>query len=155
MGFHAQGQLWRFQMKPELPERIGGKQMFTEAPESGTRLLRNRGRESRTQSVATRFTKAEERALLKKAHASGQNLREWVREVLLQNAKEGCHSEMEMHIFTELVGIQMLLMNTLEPLLHGEKLAQEQLTILCRQFQTTKATQAQELLAKRSRNREK
>ena len=29
--------------------------------------------------------------------------------------------EMEMHIFTELVGIQMLLMNTLEPLLRGDK----------------------------------
>jgi hypothetical protein len=62
---------------------------------------------------------------------------------------------MEMHIFTELVGIQMLLMNTLEPLLRGEKLAQEQLAVLFRQVQTTKATQAHELLAKRSRNREK
>jgi hypothetical protein len=62
---------------------------------------------------------------------------------------------MEMHIFTELVGIQMLLMNTLEPLLRGNKIAQEQLTILFRQVQTTKATKAQELLAKRSQNKEK
>ena len=54
-----------------------------------------------------------------------------------------------MHIFTELVGIQMLLMNTLEPLLRGEKLAQEQLAILFRHVQTAMATQAQELLAKR------
>ena len=129
--------------------------MISETPESETRLLRNRGRESRTQSVATRFTKAEERALLKKAEASGQNLREWAREVLLRNAEEGRHSEMELHIFTELVGIQMLLMNTLEPLLRGDKLAQEQLAVLFRRVQTTKATQAQELLAKRSRNREK
>jgi hypothetical protein len=151
MGFKADGQLLRFHMQPGLPERIGGKQMITETPESETRLLRNRGRESRTQSVATRFTRAEERALLKKAEASGQNLREWAREVLLRNAEEGRHSEMEMHIFTELVGIQMLLMNTLEPLLRGDKLAQEQLAILFRRVQTTKATQAQELLAKRSR----
>jgi hypothetical protein len=42
---------------------------------------------------------------------------------------------MEMHIFTELVGIQMLLMNTLEPVLRGDKIAQEQLTILFRQAQ--------------------
>ncbi|HET6176655.1 MAG TPA: hypothetical protein VFE61_06980 [Candidatus Sulfotelmatobacter sp.] len=35
-----------------------------------------------------------------------------------------------MHIFTELVGIQMLLMNMLEPLLRGAKIAQEQFTIL-------------------------
>ncbi len=60
-----------------------------------------------------------------------------------------------MHIFTELVGIQMLLMKTLEPLLRGDKMAQDQLNILFRQVQTTKAAQAQELLAKRSQNREK
>jgi hypothetical protein len=60
-----------------------------------------------------------------------------------------------MHIFTELVGIQMLLMNTLEPLLRGDKLAREQLSVLFRQVQTTQAAKAQELLAKRSRNKEK
>lgn len=129
--------------------------MSTEAPQTDIRLLRNRGRESRTQSVATRFTRAEERALLTKAEGCGQNLREWAREVLLRNANEGSQSEMEMHIFTELVGIQMLLMNTLEPLLRGDKLPQEQLAILFRRVQTTKAAQAQELLAKRSQNREK
>src|SRR3984957_11590637 len=62
---------------------------------------------------------------------------------------------MDMHIFTELVGIQMLLMNTLEPLLRGDKLAREQLSVLFRQVQTTQAAKAQELLAKRSRNKEK
>ena len=57
--------------------------------------------------------------------------------------------------FTELVGIQMFLMNTLEPLLLGDKITQEQLTLLFRRVQTTKAAQAQELLAKRSQSREK
>ena len=70
-------------------------------------------------------------------------------------AKWASQPQMEMHIFTELVGIQMLLMNTLEPMLRGDKIAQEQLTILFRQVQTTKATKAQELLAKRSQNKEK
>ena len=46
-------------------------------------------------------------------------------------------------------------MNTLEPMLRGDKIAQEQLTILFRQVQTTKATKAQELLAKRSQFKEK
>ncbi len=62
---------------------------------------------------------------------------------------------MDMHIFTELVGIPMLLMNTLEPLLRGNKIAQEQLNMLVRQVQTTEAAKAQELLAKRSQNKEK
>ena len=36
-----------------------------------------------------------------------------------------------------------------------DKIAQEQLTILFRQVQTTKATKAQELLAKRGQSKEK
>jgi hypothetical protein len=40
-----------------------------------------KGREARTQSIATRFTRADEQVLLKRAEASGKNLREWAREV--------------------------------------------------------------------------
>ena len=79
----------------------------------------------------------------------------WVRGVLLHSLEGPGEEQMEMHIFTELVGIQMLLMNTLEPLLRGDKIVSEQLAILFRQVQTTKAAKAQELLAKRSQNREK
>lgn len=129
--------------------------MSTDTPEIENSQGRIKGREPRSQSIATRFTQAEERALLKKAEVSGQNLREWARDVLLRGDGSGRRSDMEMHIFTELVGIQMLLMNTLEPLLRGEKIAQDQLAILFRQVQTTKAAKAQELLAKRSQNQEK
>ena len=115
---------------------------------------RIKGREPRTQSIATRFTRSEERALLTRAEANGQNLREWARDVLLRVAVDESRREMEMHIFTELVGIQMLLMSALDPLLRGEKMAPEELAALYRRVQTTKATQAQELLAKRSQNTE-
>jgi len=54
-----------------------------------------------------------------------------------------------MHIFTELVGIQMLLVGTLEPLLRRDKMVQDHIAILFRQVQATKAAKAQELLAKR------
>ncbi len=64
-------------------------------------------------------------------------------------------NEIEMHIFTELVGLQMLLMDTLEPLLRGDKMTQEQVAILFRKVQATKAAKAQELLAKRSQKQEK
>jgi hypothetical protein len=49
----------------------------------------------------------------------------------------------------------MLLMNTLEPVLCGGKLSPDQVAGLFRQVQTTKAAKAQELLTKRSQNREK
>ena len=129
--------------------------MSTDALEIESSPGRIKGREARTQSIATRFTRAEERALLKKAEANGQTLREWSRDVLLHGDAPGGHGEMDMHIFTELVGIQMLLMNTLEPLLCGDKLTREQVASHFRQVQTTKAAKAQELLAKRGQNREK
>ena len=62
--------------------------------------------------------------------------------------------EMEMHIFTELVGLQMILMNALDPILRGETRTPDQVANLFRQVQTTKAARAQELLTKRSQKKE-
>ena len=105
--------------------------------------------------VKSKLTPEEERRILAAAEADGKAPSEWARDLLLGGAAATVRCELEMHIFTELVGIQMLLMNTLEPMLRGDKIAQEQLTILFRQVQTTKATKAQELLAKRSQFKEK
>jgi hypothetical protein len=91
--------------------------------------------------------------LLKAAEASGKNLREWAREVLLGGTNLANQPEMPMHIFTELVAIQMLLMNALEPLLRGDRIQTEQIKLLFRQVQTTKAAQAQELLEMRAKRR--
>jgi hypothetical protein len=114
-----------------------------------------RGRDRRSQNLSTKLTANEAKAVEEAASSAGKTPSEWARDLLLGSVVIGSHTQMEMHIFTELVGIQMLLMNTLEPLLRGDKIAQEQLTILFRQVQTTKATKAQELLAKRSQNKEK
>ena len=89
------------------------------------------------------------------AEAEGKAPSEWARDLLLRWAVPSDQGEMEMHILTELVGIQMLLMNTLEPLLCGDQLTREQVAVQFRQIQATKATQARELLAKRSHRQEK
>jgi hypothetical protein len=114
-----------------------------------------RGRDRRSRNLSTKLTINEAKAVEEAASRAGKTPSEWARDLLLRGVVVGSHTPMEMHIFTELVGIQMLLMNTLEPLLRGDKIAQEQLTILFRQVQTTKATRAQELLAKRGQNKEK
>ena len=129
--------------------------MTSNTVDTGIGFRRIKGREPRTQSIATRFTRSEEQTLQERAEANSQNLREWARDVLLRVAVEESRGEMEMHIFTELVGIQMLLMSALDPLLRGEKMAKEQLAALYRRVQTTKATRAQELLTKRNLKKEK
>lgn len=110
---------------------------------------------ARNRIVSARFTDSEFAALETLAWSKGTTVSDWAREALLRCSGNQGTAAMEMHIFTELVGIQMLLMNALEPLLRGDKMAQEQLTVLFRRIQTTKAAQAQELLAKRSQNKEK
>ena len=110
---------------------------------------------ARNRILSVRFMESEYAALENFAWSKGMPLADWVRDVLLHSLEGSSQAQMEMHIFTELVGIQMLLMNTLEPLLRGDKIVPEQLAILFRQVQTTKAAKAQELLAKRSQNREK
>jgi hypothetical protein len=117
-------------------------------------LWRLRRKVARTQKISANLTPDEERQILAAAEANGTTPAEWAREVLLAGAMATNRGEMEMHIFTELVGIEVLLMNALEPLLRGSTMAQDQLTILFRQVQTTKASQAQELLARRSQNKE-
>jgi len=131
------------------------KRMTSNTVDTDIGFRRIKGREPRTQSIATRFTRSEEQALQKRAEANSQNLREWARDVLLRVAVDESRGEMEMHIFAELVGIQMLLMSALDQLLRGEKMAPEELAALYRRVQTTKATRAQELLAKRNLKKEK
>ena len=118
-------------------------------------LRRLKGRDARSRSIGTKLTPSEEKEILAAAHAEGKVPSEWARDKLLRGVMPDQNNKMEMHIFTELVGIQMLLMNTLEPILRGERLAQDQIAILFRQVQTTKTGKAQELLAKRGQNKEK
>ena len=127
-----------------------------EQAEKGEKNLRRlRGRVARSQSIGTKLTPDEERQILAAAEAEGKAPSEWVRDLLLRGAVATNRGEMEMHLFTELVGIQMLLMNSLDPLLRGEKMTQEQLASLYRHVQATKAAQAQDLLAKRGQNKGK
>ena len=114
-----------------------------------------RGRDRRSLNLSTKLTAVEARVIEDAATRAGKTPSEWARDLLLRGALAGNRGEMEMHIFTELVGIQMLLMNALDPLLRGEKMTQEQLAALYRRVQTTKTTQAQELLAKRGQNKGK
>jgi hypothetical protein len=112
-----------------------------------SRLARTRGRESRTQSIATRFTRGEEKALMEKAEAQGQNLREWARDVLL---REAYGSELAVgpdQILTEIVALQLFLTNALSPVACGERMSAEQYQELMRNVKTNKHRAAREVIA--------
>jgi len=109
------------------------------------RLAPVRGREQRSRSVATRFTRAEESLLLQAARAKGKNLREWAREVLLSAASDSASKEAD-PLFTEVQALRLLLVNTLEPLLRGEKMTPEQFREMLRYVKTNKHKAASDAL---------
>ena len=125
--------------------------MSTSTLDLESRFRRITGRESRSQSIATRFTRAEASALAKRAEANGQNLREWAREVLLREIRE---EQPRFDLVCEVVGLQLLVMNVLAPLARGEKISAEQFQSIVRSVQSTKAKAAQEMLSRRRQAQE-
>jgi hypothetical protein len=102
----------------------------------------------KTRTVSTRVTEAEYSALHEQACSTGKTVCDWARECIVQRlAKDP--QKLEEHLFTELVGIQLLLMNTLGPIVRGERMAAEELAAVFREVQARKARKAQEILSKR------
>ena len=117
----------------------------------GTAINRLRGRNRRTQNLSTKLTEEEERRMARAAQAAGKTLSEWAREVLLKAASSSLHGVEDALLLTEIVGVQLLLMNALAPLTRGEQLDAEQYEGLLKRVQLTKGRAAQELLAKRAK----
>lgn len=103
----------------------------------------------RSRTVSTRVTEAEYIALQERAWSTGKTVCDWARECITQQLGQGFQKGLDVHIFTELVGIQLLLMNTLGPIARGERMAAEEVDVVFREVQTRKARKAQELLNKR------
>jgi len=115
-----------------------------------TQALEKAGRRiPRTKTIGVRVTEPEYLALEAEAWKAGKTVADWARDQILGRPDFHGVSSLDSHLFTELVGIQLLLMNTLGPLLRGERLTAEQLDAVLRQVQSAKARKAQELLAKR------
>ena len=103
----------------------------------------------RSRTVSTRVTEAEYIALQEQAWSSGKTVCDWPRECITQQLGNGLQRSLDAHIFTELVGIQLLLINTLGPIARGEQMAAEEVDVVFRKVQSRKAGKAQEILHKR------
>jgi hypothetical protein len=110
---------------------------------------------ARNRILSARFSEAEYADLERRAWSKGMTLGDWARAALLEELRDADLQATQTHIFTELVAVQLLVMNVLEPLLRGEKLSREQVAGIFREVQVTKAARAKELLMKRTQTREK
>jgi hypothetical protein len=110
-------------------------------------------RERRTQNISTKLTSSEESVVLAAAARSKKSISEWAREALLEKAQGSSSEPLAMHIFTECVANQILMMDCFETLMKAAGIPQEQIKSQYRLLQQGKAARAQELLEKRAERR--
>lgn len=103
----------------------------------------------RSRQIGVRVTEEEYQALERNAWSSGQKVADWARDQLLQRMERAEEDRLTAHVFTELVGLQMLLMGCFSPLLQGQQFTPEQYQDLVRTVQSGKRKRAKELLAQR------
>jgi hypothetical protein len=101
---------------------------------------------NRHKTARTKLTEAEYAQVERLAESNGQWLSEWIRDVLLAAIREQ-RSPQIMAAFSELQALRLLLINTLEPLLRGEKMTPEQFKEMLRYVKTNKRKAAADILA--------
>ena len=107
-------------------------------------------RARRTQTVSTKLTPEEEYELQRASSGEGKTMSEWVRDVLLRSARQNLAvTNCDAVVLTEVIGIQLFLMNVLSPLTRGEVISSEQYEVMIRAVQANKVRTARELLARR------
>jgi hypothetical protein len=107
---------------------------------------RLRGRARRSQSIGTKLTEKEESACLAAAEKAGKAPSEWARDVLLSSVRPR-ESSQDSALFVEIQALRLLLINTLEPLLRGDKMTSEQFKEMLRNVKTNKRKAAADMLA--------
>lgn len=97
----------------------------------------------RTKSISTKLTEEEYARLEGLAGASGQNMSEWVRRVLLEEHAES-HEDV---LLGELLGLRAILLNLLFKVAKGEAMTEEQMQSLIAAADAGKMERARKLLA--------
>ena len=105
-----------------------------------------KGRPLRSQSIGTKLTEQEETAVLAAAQGEGKSSGEWVRDTLMAAARNHLASD-DFVLFVEVQALRLMLINTLEPLLRGDKMTAEQFKEMLRYVKANKRKAAEDALA--------
>jgi hypothetical protein len=119
---------------------------------SGSRL---KGRDRRAFSVSTKLTSEEFDSIVQASQGSGKAIGEWAREVLLREANVPIGRVSNEDLMTQLVGVELLLMNALAPIIFGDKKSADWYRNLLDQVRESKHEAAKAAIAKRLADRQK
>ena len=118
--------------------------LSTESQQSHRKV---RGREKRNMTLNTKLTELEFAEVEQFCEARNVAFGEWVREVVLREVRGSEDRLGTVTLLGEITGLRLLLINTLEPLLRGEKMTPEQFKEMLRYVKTNKRKAAADLLA--------
>ena len=106
-----------------------------------------RGREKRNITLNTKLTEREFGEVELFCESQSIAYSEWVREVVLREVRDSKSPVANSPLLGEIAGLRLLLINTLEPLLRGEKMTPEQFKEMLRYVKNNKRKAAADLLA--------
>jgi len=106
-----------------------------------------RGREKRNVTLNTKLTELEFAEVERFCEARNVAFGEWVRDVVLREVRGPEDRLGTVPLLGEITGLRLLLINTLEPLLRGEKMTPEQFKEMLRYVKTNKRKAAADMLA--------
>jgi hypothetical protein len=106
-----------------------------------------RGREKRNMTLNTKLTELEFAEVEQFCEARNVAFGEWVREVVLREVRGSEDRLGTVTLLGEITGLRLLFINTLEPLLRGEKMTPEQFKEMLRYVKTNKRKAAADMLA--------
>jgi hypothetical protein len=105
-----------------------------------------RGREKRNMTLNTKLTELEFAEVERFCESRSVAFSEWVREVVLREVRGTDDRPATVPLLSEITGLRLLLINTLEPLLRGEKMTPEQFKEMLRYVKTNKRKAAADML---------
>jgi hypothetical protein len=101
----------------------------------------------RTKSISTKLTEKEYESFEVMASSSGQNLSEWARDVLLEQAQRNGSEQSLETVLAEVLGLRTIVLNLLYATAKGETMTEEQMKALIDKADAGKVERARKLLA--------
>ena len=107
-------------------------------------VRRVRGREKRNITLNTKLTRAEYAEVERHCESLGLDFGEWLRNLVLREVRDKAG---QLALMAEITSLRLLLINTLEPLLRGDRMTAEQFKEMLRYVKTNKRKAAEDALA--------
>jgi hypothetical protein len=108
---------------------------------------RVRGREKRNITLNTKLSRNEYSEVERHCNSLGLDYGEWLRGLIMREVRGNSQYATDLALMAEVTSLRLLLINTLEPLLRGDKMTTEQFKEMLRYVKANKRKAAEDAVA--------